>query len=92
VPAFVSFYSTGLGWGSFSIQRTGGSARVEIAVTEGSLPLRSIRVGETAQGATAITLDGRRHPHQLTRRDDGVTLLLAEDVVVPAGGKLVVNL
>jgi non-lysosomal glucosylceramidase len=92
VPAFASFFSTGLGWGLFSIQRTGGPARVEIAVTEGSLPLRSIRLGETAGASTSITLDGRKHPHQVTRHDGGITLTLTEDVVVPAGGKLVVQL
>ena len=92
VPGFASFFSTGLGWGSFSIQRTAGSARVEIAVTEGSLPLRSIRLAETPVGATSITFDARRRPHEVTRRTGGVILSLAEDLLVPAGAKLLVHL
>jgi nitrous oxide reductase accessory protein NosL len=56
------------------------------------LPLRSIRVAETPGPSTSITLDGRKHPHQVTRHADGVTFTLAEAVVVPAGGKLVAQL
>jgi uncharacterized protein (DUF608 family) len=92
VPVFTSFFSTGLGWGSFSIQRNGGSARVEIAVTEGRLPLRSIRLAQMPIGATSITLDGRRQPHEVSRGSGDLTLTFAEDVLVPAGGKLLVQL
>ena len=48
VSAFTSFYSTGFGWGSFSINRSAGGSRIELAVTEGSLPLRSIRLDHKA--------------------------------------------
>jgi uncharacterized protein (DUF608 family) len=92
VPAFASFFSTGLGWGSFSIQRSGGAARVEIAVTEGRLPLRSIRLAQMPVGASSTTLDGRRLPHEVSRGAGEVTLTLAEDVLVPAGAKLLVHL
>ena len=92
VPVFASFFSTGLGWGLFSIQRNAGPGRIEIGVTEGRLPLRSIRLGQAAPGSTSIALDGRPQAHQVDRHDDGVLLTLAEDVIVPAGGKLIVLL
>lgn len=51
-PAFTSFWSTGAAWGLFSIAPENKRSRTKITVTEGSLPLRTIRCGN----ATA-TLD-----------------------------------
>jgi uncharacterized protein (DUF608 family) len=92
VPAFSSFFSTGLGWGTFSIQRTGASGRVEISVTEGSLPLRSVRLAASPAGAASVTLDGHRLPHEAHRQGDAVTLTLVEEVTVNAGSTLAIVL
>ena len=54
--AFTSFYSTGLGWGLFSIARRADGSRIELGVTEGSLPLRSIRLDHAAGARTTIML------------------------------------
>jgi uncharacterized protein (DUF608 family) len=51
-PVFTSFWSTAAGWGLFSIASENKRSRTKITVTEGSLPLRTIRCGK----ATA-TLD-----------------------------------
>jgi non-lysosomal glucosylceramidase len=80
---FTSFFSTGLGWGLFSI----ANSRLELAVSEGTLPLRSIRAGHGGVGKTSVTLDGRPCAH----RRDGGALVLEQDIVVAAGGKLVVQ-
>ena len=80
---FASFFSTGLGWGTFSI----GKERVELALTEGTLPLRSIRLAQLAGRKTSITLDGQPCAHHL----DGSTLVLEGEIVVLAGGKLVIR-
>ena len=90
--AFTSFYSTGLGWGSFSIARRADGSRIELGVTEGSLPLRSIRLDQAAGARTTIMLAGRSRDHRVERRTDGVTIVLAGDLVIPAGEKLVVQL
>jgi uncharacterized protein (DUF608 family) len=90
--AFRSFYSTGLGWGSFSITHSAGGSRVELAVTEGSLPLRSIRLGLGAGPKTSVTLAGRSQEHDVKHRGDGVTIVLSSDLVIPAGQQLVVLL
>ena len=92
VSAFRSFYSTGFGWGSFSITRSAGGSRIELAVTEGSLPLRSIRLDHKAGPKPTVTLGGRSHDHTVERRTDGVTIVLASDLVIPAGETLIVQL
>jgi uncharacterized protein (DUF608 family) len=81
---FSSFFSTGLGWGIFSIARE----RLELAVTEGTLPLKSIRLAQTAARKTSITLDGQPCAHHR----DGDALVLEEEIVLPAGGRLVVRI
>jgi non-lysosomal glucosylceramidase len=80
---FTSFFSTGLGWGTFSI----GKSRMELALTEGTLPLKSVRLVHTAGRETAITLDGRPCAHHV----DVGTLILDQEIVVPAGEKLVIK-
>jgi non-lysosomal glucosylceramidase len=88
---FTSFYSTGLAWGTFSIVRTAGSGRLELSVTEGSLPLRSVRLPLTPGAKSSVTLGGRSHEHTVERRDDAVTIVLASDLVIRAGEKMVVQ-
>jgi non-lysosomal glucosylceramidase len=51
-PQFTSFWSTGAGWGLFSISPENGRSRTKITVTEGSLPVRTIR-----RGKVTLTLD-----------------------------------
>ena len=85
-PRFISFWSTASAWGVFSI----APARVELAVTEGTLPLRSITLAQAKVAPASITLNGRRYPHRAETRPGAVTLTLEEEVVVPAAGKIVV--
>jgi len=81
VPELASFFSTGLGWGTFSIR----PGRMELTMTEGTLPLASIRFAPSNGGKTSVTLDGRACAHHR----DGDTLVLDQEITVPAGGKLV---
>jgi hypothetical protein len=85
-PRFTSFWSTASAWGVFSV----APARVELAVTEGFLPLRSITLAPAKTGAASITFNGRRIPHRVETHAGAVTLTLEEDVVIPAAGKIVV--
>jgi hypothetical protein len=91
-PRFRSFWSAGSGWGLFSIARAGGRSRAELELIEGSLALRSIRLGQATSGPTSVTWNGRRQPHQATSQGGATKLVLAEDIVIPAGGKLVVTI
>jgi uncharacterized protein (DUF608 family) len=88
---FASFWSAGPGWGVFSISRENGRARLELGVTEGGLSLRAIRLAQEATGPTSVTLGERRLAHRAESRSGAVTLTLAEEAAVPAGGKIVVT-
>jgi len=85
-PRFASFWSAGSGWGLFSL----AAGRTEIGVTEGSLRLKTIRLPRAGAGAASVTLNGRAVAHRASRQGAGVTVTLAEETVIPAGGKLVV--
>ena len=86
-PDFTSFFSTGLGWGSFSIKRAAGASRLELAVTEGSLPLQSIHLAQAGAGKSSVTLNGQAIAHHR----DGAALILDQEISVPAGGKLTIQ-
>jgi len=88
-PRFVSFWSSGTGWGVFTIASEDGRARLELKVIEGSLPIRSLSLPRGGGGATSVTLDGQACPHRAERQAGKVTLTVTEDIAVPSGGKLV---
>jgi non-lysosomal glucosylceramidase len=88
---FRSFWSAGPGWGVFSISREKGRVLLELGVTEGSLPLRSIALAQSGAGATSVVFENRERPHAADRQAGTITLRLKEDLIVPAGGKLVVT-
>jgi non-lysosomal glucosylceramidase len=94
IPAsrFASFWSSGAGWGSFSITRENGRGRTELNVTEGTLPLKSILLGQPSGEATSVVLDQKECSHQVKTDEGGTILTLDEAVEVPAGGKLLIRL
>ncbi|MGH9696522.1 MAG: GH116 family glycosyl hydrolase, partial [Bryobacteraceae bacterium] len=81
-PAFTSFWSTGSGWGSFSITQENGRSRTKIAVTEGTLPLKAIHCGKAAAEQAIITAAGRRVSHLVSRQTDVTTFVLNDDLVL----------
>ena len=76
----------------FSIARNAAGNRLELGVTEGSLPLRSIRLDLRAGAKTGVTLAGRTLDHTAERRTDGVTIVLAGGLAIQAGETLIVQL
>jgi hypothetical protein len=54
------------------------------SVIEGSLPLRSIRVGQGARAAASVQFQRRTLKHETKHDGDGATVVLAEEIVVPA--------
>jgi hypothetical protein len=81
---FRSFWSAGSAWGLFSL----APGRAEIGVTEGSLRLKTLRLPQA--GASSVTLNGRPVAHRESKHGAGVTVTLAAETAIPAGGKLVV--
>ncbi len=58
LQVFTCFWSTGTGWGTFTLDKTGGAARLQLQVESGALPLQSIAFHSTGRHAT-VTLDGK---------------------------------
>jgi non-lysosomal glucosylceramidase len=92
-PHFVSFWSNGVSWGSFSIARENGRHTVELQVTEGALPLKSVRLGkDISKATTSVVLNDKSYAHQ-TKQDAGITsLVLTEALSILPGGKLVIHI
>jgi non-lysosomal glucosylceramidase len=78
---FRSFWSSGLGWGVFSVAANGA----EVEVHEGTLPVRSVRL---AKPVVSVKFAGASVAHQV-RNDEAV---LAHDVVLKPGASLVLAL
>jgi hypothetical protein len=76
---FRSFWSSGLGWGVFSV----AANRAEVEVREGTLPVRSVRL---AKRVASVRLAGAVVAH---RQQDEGNAVLAEDVVLKPGISLV---
>ena len=84
--------SDGTGRTSHPEEAKGSGSRLELAVPKARWlcdPFGSTR----RQGPTpSVTFVGRSFEHTVERRTDGVTIVLASDLVIPAGQELVVQL
>jgi uncharacterized protein (DUF608 family) len=78
---FRSFWSSGLGWGVFTL----AANRAEIEVREGMLPVRSVRL---AKPVVSVKFAGAAVSHQAG--SEGA--VLAQDVVLKPGASLVLAL
>jgi len=76
---FRSFWSTGMGWGMFSV----AANRAEVEVREGTLPVRSVRL---ARRVTSVKVAGAAVAH---RQGDEGNAVLPQDVVLKPGASLV---
>jgi hypothetical protein len=84
----TSFWSSGTGWGMFSIAEEGTRSRTEISVTEGSLPLQSIRLKQSSAGSASVTLNKRTQAHQIKKQTNETIVVLNEAAVLSAGDHL----
>jgi uncharacterized protein (DUF608 family) len=93
-PNFVSFWSNGTGWGSFSIGRKNGRHSVELTVVEGALPLKAIHLSRSIipGSAASVVLNDKTYAHQVSRNSKTTDIVLTEDVTIPSGGKLVIQI
>jgi len=91
-PRFHSFWSSGLGWGQFSIARDSGKQAIEIIVTEGRLPLSSIQSDLNPGPRTVVTMDNQQLPHRVERSAAGSTVVLAQSITISPGSKLLLSL
>ncbi len=80
---FRCFWSSGTGWGTFSI--TGGEFRIR--VIEGRVPCRSCELRAHA-GRTAASLNGSAVGHRIKRRGDRIVYEFSDLVLIEPGGEL----
>ena len=86
LPWFRSFWSSGTGWGTFSLDEK----RFSLSVTEGSLPVRRIETPLTGRAAT-VTLGDTSVNHHF-ERSQLATVSFAEELRVEPGKDLVVEI
>ncbi len=80
---FRCFWSSGTGWGVFSLD--GGEFRMR--VIEGRLPCRSCELRAGA-GGTAASLNGRAVGHRVARHGDRIVYQFSDAVVIEPAGEL----
>ncbi len=83
-PGIACLWSSASGWGMFSTAKG-----VEVSVTEGALPVSSVRFAGSVAPAS-ILLAGRRLRHTTEVRDGLVKVSLAEEALVAPRAKLTI--
>jgi hypothetical protein len=80
---FQCFWSTGTGWGTFSLHRENGSVTFAIKVLMGTLPCRSCEFA--ARGNTAsVNLGGAAIKHQTTRHEQLIVVTFGDSLHLAA--------
>jgi hypothetical protein len=85
---FRSFWSSGTGWGMFSLGRTGFS----LSVLEGSLPVRRIEFPAAEGASSSVKLGSAEVKHQMRRENERVVFTVAEELKVAPGEDLVIDI
>jgi non-lysosomal glucosylceramidase len=93
-PHFASFWSNGLSWGSFSVALKDGRHSVELAVFEGALPLKSIHLNKNIvpSSMASVKLNDKPQAHQAKQGAKSTSVTLTQEISVPSGGKLVIQI
>jgi len=80
---FQSFWSTGTGWGMYSLRRQAGSTIFAIKVLAGTLACRSCEIA--AHGATAaVESGGRAVENRVERRQERMAVTFSETLRLAA--------
>jgi hypothetical protein len=89
-PAFSSFWSTGTGWGAFTLSAQKEKTQFRLSVAFGKLQCRSVELAREVPGGakTVAKLGTRLLPHELRRRTGGATFVLAQPVELGEGDRL----
>jgi non-lysosomal glucosylceramidase len=72
---FQSFWSTGTGWGTFSLGRRNGTTRFSIKVLAGTLACRSCQIAAPGN-AVSVESHGETMKNQVSRREDRIVVTL----------------
>jgi hypothetical protein len=72
---FQCFWSTGTGWGTFSLRKHAGRAEFAIKVLKGTLACRSCEIAATGNAAS-VESGGKRIENQVVRREERMVVKL----------------
>lgn len=89
---FVSFWFTGLGWGTFTFVRLPKASDVELSVIEGKLPVGSFALGVSTRNKSYLTVDGKVIKHELKQGPQLVECVLNQPITLSAGSTLKLSL
>ena len=90
---FKAFFCGPEGWGSLRQNRGGGVQRNQVAVTEGTLAVATLRLASDGKPhAAAVTVAGVAVPCRLQANGEGVLVTLEQPVAIKAGQALEVVL
>ena len=92
-PDFHSFWSSGTGWGVFSLARQGGqNSRLSLRVTEGLLSITRIELAGSSSGRTVVQASQQSIEHTARAQEGSVILTFANEVELRPGHDLTVRL
>jgi uncharacterized protein (DUF608 family) len=88
--SFSSFWSAGMGWGSFSQHTQGGRTRFSLSVTEGSLACRKVTIRAQKSNGTESTgkIRNKPLPYKVEQDGDEVTFVFTPEFTLNAGDQL----
>jgi hypothetical protein len=86
-PNFRCFWSTGTGWGTFSVSHDAKGSRLSLRVDKGALACGSCTVRSSA-GKTAAALNGRPVAHRMLPQGELTVLQFSERLQLQEGDRL----
>ena len=90
--SFKSFWSTGTGWGTFTLLAgSGGKSRLTLSVIEGSLLARQVEFGSTKSDSSTAKMGSQSIPHQVQPKKGTVLLTFNEEVKLEPGKELAIE-
>ena len=89
---FMSFWSTGTGWGSFSTSARNGRLRFTLSVLSGKLPCGSVELAGLPGASPSAKVGARALPHRVDRGPQRrLTFIFSEAIDLVAGDQLVLE-
>lgn len=86
-PGFRCFWSTGTGWGTYSLCSSRSGIQFSLEVLMGTLPCNSCRIAGVGS-LTSTRIDGKSLPHTCHSSDGETTFRFRHPLVLAEGSKL----
>jgi non-lysosomal glucosylceramidase len=90
-PEFQSFWSTGTGWGTFSLTEQGGKTSLTLTVIEGLLLTRQVELPGVINGRSSAQIGKDVIQHQIQPGKGTVLFTSAEEIRCEPGKDLLIG-